>query len=215
MRPPPVLLLLVAVFAAVETIATLSPGAGWRIFEWAAFDAGSFPAALRDPARHPRAFVTLVTHAFLHAGWLHLAFNSLVLLHLGSEIVRWLGAGRFLLLFVLAAAMGAITHGLLFGPQPGYAVGASGAVFGMAAARVEGMAVAGGLQGWERWRFRGTQAMGWMLANALIYATLLLLVLRAGGEGGLAAWKAHLGGYVAGAVLAPLLARHRPAGRGR
>ena len=43
----------------------------------------------------------LLTGAFLHGGWLHIAFNMYVLFALGPTLERILGHGRFLLLYLL------------------------------------------------------------------------------------------------------------------
>ncbi len=42
------------------------------------------------------ALATLLTHAFLHGGWLHLALNGAPFLGFGHAIVRAIGLWRFL-----------------------------------------------------------------------------------------------------------------------
>lgn len=144
-----------------------------------------------------------VTYAFLHGGFLHLLFNMLVLLHLARESVARLGERGFLVLYVLSAIGGAVGF-LLLSTAPGPMVGASGAVFGLF----------GAVQYWDWQRRRATGAplgpfwkmmLGLVLMNVLLYAMV----------GGYLAWQAHLGGYVAGFLVARLVTptlRHRARG---
>ena len=191
---------LVAAFVAVELAGFAFPELRRSLVYWFAFHSGHFRLAPVDP----HVLLTLLTHAFLHGGWLHVAFNSLILLHLGAIVVARMGSLRFLTLFLLTAAAGALAHALVPPLDWTFAVGASGSVFGVAAARAWILSEfqPGGPGG--RLRYLATQAVGWMVANALIYVAGYLHFLNLGGGG--IAWKAHVGGYAAGAALAPLLA---------
>ena len=73
----------------------------------------------------------LLAAAFLHAGWLHLACNVAFCWTACRLVERALGGGRLLGLY-LASAIGASALSLL--GQDGVAVGASGALFGIAGA---------------------------------------------------------------------------------
>ncbi len=206
MHAPPVLLGLVAVIVAIELFSTLESRIRWNLIVLGAFEGGTMPALLNDPAMHLGLVPTLFTHALLHGGVLHAGFNSLLLVHLGTPVAQRMGAVRFLVFFAGTAAAGAAVHSLLFQPEAGYMVGASGAVFGVAAARANILADEQFLRGIARLRYLAGQAVGWMVANAAIY-TMMLLLAMGGGMGGLVAWKAHLGGYVGGALLGPVLLR--------
>lgn len=74
----------------------------------------------------------LLGHAFMHSGFWHLLGNMLLLLPLGNAVNARIGHGRYLILYALSAILGA-SGWLLFGDAR-FAVGASGAVSGVAAA---------------------------------------------------------------------------------
>ena len=208
MRAPTVLWVLVMIFVALQMPSILWPNLHWLILSLGAFQAGEFADAVQNPTGSGRTLLTLVTHSFLHGGIVHLLFNSLAFLFLGTAVALRLGTVRFLILYVVSAAAGALMHGLLVSSDA-YVIGSSGVVFALAAAHADGLAAAHDLQRSVRLRFLARQAVGWMIANALIYAALYLLAERSGGQGALAAWRVHLGGYMAGAFLTPLLARGR------
>lgn len=76
----------------------------------------------------------LLTYAFMHGGWTHIAFNMLALYMFGGPIEHLLGARHFLIYYLYCAVIAAVaqlavvyffTHG--FYPT----VGASGAIFGL------------------------------------------------------------------------------------
>ena len=71
----------------------------------------------------------LLTSIFLHSGFVHLALNMLSLYFLGSFVEEVFGGWRFAALYVLSGLAGGIAY-LYFG-DPGSAVGASGAIFGL------------------------------------------------------------------------------------
>lgn len=87
----------------------------------------------------------LLTSIFLHAGFVHLAFNMLSLYFLGSFIEEAFGRGRFLALYLLGGLAGGIAY-LYFGSGP--AVGASGAIFGLLGS-VLGFALRRGTFSWQ------------------------------------------------------------------
>ena len=74
----------------------------------------------------------LVTSAFLHSPdfLLHIGFNMYALLAFGSQVERLLGGVRFLLLY-LVSALGGSVMSLAFSSPYDFALGASGAVFGL------------------------------------------------------------------------------------
>ncbi len=68
----------------------------------------------------------LLTHAFLHAGLLHLAMNMMALWFTGPMVERVLGWWRYLVLFFAGAVGGGLLQALIAGERD--LVGASGAV---------------------------------------------------------------------------------------
>lgn len=81
--------------------------------------------ALAEPWR-------LLSCCFLHAGFMHLAFNTFVLVALGRSLERLLGHERFVVLYVASALGGSLASTFLLGQ--GVSVGASGAIWGLLAA---------------------------------------------------------------------------------
>lgn len=75
----------------------------------------------------------LLTAVFLHSGLMHLAANMVALLCAGPTVERVYGSHRFLLLY-LGAGLAGSALSMHFSAQHATAVGASGAVFGVAGA---------------------------------------------------------------------------------
>jgi len=138
----------------------------------------------------PAAAWSFVTYAFLHGGWLHLAMNGAAFMGLGHALVQRIGILRFLAVFLVTAVAGAAAFGLLSDLR-GPMVGASGAIFGFL----------GVITAWQEQalRFHGlSRAPIWKRIGGLVLLNLVLAL----GLGGLLAWQAHLGGFVAGWLMA-------------
>jgi len=77
----------------------------------------------------------LITVGLLHGGWLHIGFNMYALWVLGPAIEAAFGRWRFVTIYA-ASLLGGSTASLLFnGPQV-FAIGASGAIFGLFGATI-------------------------------------------------------------------------------
>ncbi len=88
--------------------------------------------ALYGPAVAEGEWYRLVTSGFLHANFMHIGFNMLILFFLGRLLEPALGTTRFLVLYfasLLAGSLGA----LILEPNS-LGIGASGAIFGLAGA---------------------------------------------------------------------------------
>jgi membrane associated rhomboid family serine protease len=107
-------------------LAELMTGALADPFRLWAFGANSYPL-VRDGE-----LFRLATANLLHGSVLHLAFNVMVLVNLGSYLVPLLGAGRFLTLLMTSALAGAA--GSAFLGQHELALGASTGIAGLIAA---------------------------------------------------------------------------------
>jgi len=130
----------------------------------------------------------LVSSVFLHAGWLHIAFNMYVLFILGPPLERVLGHGRFLTLYLLSGIGGAVAS-YWFSPVNTLSVGASGAIFGLMAAWI----IVG------RRLDRDVSQIIFLLGINVVLGFVL---------GGID-WRAHLGGAVTGALVAVVLTSGR------
>ncbi len=130
-RSPPVVtrvILLVNVLVWLYVLSLLDRPAALRAF----YDRWSF-----DPAElghiTVQTLLPLVTHQFLHAGWLHLLGNLLYLWIFGDNVEDRLGSGAFLVLYLAAGTAAAIGQSLV---APATMVGASGAIAGVLGAYI-------------------------------------------------------------------------------
>ena len=153
--------------------------------------------------------LTLFTSLFLHGGWAHLLSNMLALYIFGDNVEDRLGSGRYLLLYL---ASGVAASGLHIFLNPNSNV-ASGAISGILAAYFLFFPQARVIT------LVPLFFLPWLVeVPAVIYLGLwfitqffsgvLTVVSGAQALGGVA-WWAHVGGFVAGLVLGPLLARRR------
>jgi membrane associated rhomboid family serine protease len=180
-----------------------------RYGEAAAFLPGGVAACLWTP----------LTYAFLHADWLHLFVNLIWMASFGGALARRFGAVRFLALSALAAVAGAAVHYAFHAGEEELVVGASGAVSGMMAATarfafVSGGPLAGGGSNPASYRIRAASIAA-VFANSrslsfilIWFGVNLLFGLSSGlvpGVSGPIAWEAHVGGFLAGLLVFPLL----------
>ena len=138
---------------------------------------------------------TLVTYMFLHGGWLHLAGNMLFLWVFGDNIEDAMGHRRFAAFFVLGGVIAGLAQALAEPGARAPIIGASGAIAAVLGAY---------LMLYPRAK---------ILVPILIFPVFLPAVLpllfwiafqvftAMSGGGGSVAWWAHIGGFVAGALL--------------
>jgi membrane associated rhomboid family serine protease len=171
---------------------------------------GGLPLALSD-------YLPFVTHMFLHGGWLHLILNMWTLWLFGPPIEDRLGHTRYLVFYFACGVAAAVTH-VVFNPASTIpALGASGAIAGVLGCYTRLFPFARLIVlipilffpfFFEIPAFVFTVL--WFLMQ-MIQGTSTLLMPSAGGE---IAWWAHVGGFVAGLVLAPVIRqstrRYRP-----
>jgi membrane associated rhomboid family serine protease len=122
----------------------------------------------------------LVTYGFLHAGWLHIGFNMLLLWLFGREMEPQLGTPTFLGIYfssLLAGAFGA----LVLSPDVP-TVGASGAIFGLMGAAAAILYA------------RGVNPFQTDIGMLIIFNLVLSFVLSNVSVGG------HIGGLVGGVI---------------
>ena len=152
--------------------------------------------------------ISPVAYTFLHAGWLHLLINMAMLLAFGAAVGRRMHTVRFLLLYFLGGIAGAAAT-LIFDPTARVPVlGASAAISALVGA-VALMALSPHRAAPRPFHDRRT---AWSFILVWLGLNLLfgLLPGQALGVSGRIAWEAHLGGFVAGMILLPLLDPRRP-----
>ncbi|MEV0781893.1 rhomboid family intramembrane serine protease [Streptomyces sp. NPDC050423] len=124
----------------------------------------------------------LVTSMFLHQEVWHIAFNMLGLWWLGGPLEAALGRARYLALYMLSGLAGsALTYWLAEPNQP--SLGASGAIFGLLGATVVLM---------RRLNYDMRPVFALLAIN---------LIITFNPWGGIA-WQAHVGGLIAGTLIA-------------
>ena len=162
--------------------------------------------ALAHPGLAPsRVWLTPLCSMFLHAGPLHLAGNLVYLWIFGADLESRLGHWRFLL-FYLACGLAAAALHVASAPSSWLpTLGASGAISGLLGAYAARDPT-------RRVRIYWPRGEVPALAFLLVWVVLQLAASLDGwGGGGAVAGFAHLGGFVAGALLARGLVPQRPA----
>jgi membrane associated rhomboid family serine protease len=159
--------------------------------------------------------MTLITSMFLHGGWLHLIGNMLFLFVFGRSIEDRYGHFQFLVLYFLSGLAAAVTHILLNGGSTVPTIGASGAIAGVLGAyavcfpRARISTLIFLIFFFWRVEIPALFLLGyWFLIQFVTgFQMLAIETATAGGV----AWWAHVGGFIAGVLLAVIL---RPIRRG-
>jgi membrane associated rhomboid family serine protease len=180
-----------------ELLGTRPPGS--------VFDMGDGVRCLTDPGRQTG---NILSSMFLHGSWMHLLGNMWFLWLFGNNIEDAMTRPRFLAFYLvcgLAAALAQVwTNPTSVVPM----VGASGAISGVMGAY---------LILFPRVRVYAMVPLGFILTRMALPAWAMLLywafiqlasgITTVGAEGGGVAFAAHIGGFIAGAILIRFLVR--------
>jgi membrane associated rhomboid family serine protease len=153
----------------------------------------------------PWPWLTMITSMFFHGGFLHLGGNMLYLWIFGNNVEDAMGLVGFLFFYLACGIAAALTEGIANPHSALPMVGASGAISGVLAAYV---------LIYPRARVRVIIPLGIFPFPAKVWALYVVglwfflqlanvLVATPGSPG--TAWRAHVGGFVFGLVLTPLL----------
>ena len=167
-----------------------------------------------DPWNLPARFGPMLTSMFLHGGWLHLISNMWVLWIFGDNVEDRLGRRRYLL-FYLICGMAAAYSQHWFAPLSGIPmIGASGAIAGVMGAYLILFRYA---------RVVTLLPIFFFVQIVTVPAVLFLgfwfllqffngafSLTAANFMHGGVAWWAHVGGFIAGAILVYLFRQRRP-----
>ncbi len=170
---------------------------------------GMVPARIAHLARGPGVDalwppVTLLTSLFIHGGILHIAGNMLFLYIFGAAVEERFGHARFLW-FYLAAGVAAGLAMVWMEPESRTAViGASGAIAGVLGSYFVLYPRARIVTLIPLLVFVEVIEVPAVLYLLLWFALQLYAGVRGGGG---VAWWAHVGGFLFGVALAPILAR--------
>lgn len=184
------------------------------------------------PARYSHAFlvahgnysqtwseraVPFVSYIFLHANFTHLAINCIWLLPFGAITARRFGALSFFAFFLLCGAAGAALYLAFHWGSTEPVVGASGAISGLMGAGFRMLPMPGDFVSESETSTDGNYPLRVRRKLAPIFSRRILewsalwiainVVAGVTGLGTgpgvqLVAWQAHIGGYLAGLVLA-------------
>jgi membrane associated rhomboid family serine protease len=157
--------------------------------------------------------LSLIGHAFLHGGFDHAIINALWLVIFGTPVFRRFGAARFAVLFGLSAVAGALLFTFVRPTEVAVLVGASGAISGLTAAAVRFVFTGPGLLDIAHGvvtrpaprlvdAFRDRRVV---IFVGVWFALNLLTGLGAPLGGMAIAWEAHVGGFLTGLLLFPLI----------
>jgi 2-hydroxychromene-2-carboxylate isomerase/membrane associated rhomboid family serine protease len=151
------------------------------------------------------ALVSLIAHQFMHGGTLHLVMNLAMLLQAGPIAEVGLGrnrdsVARFIVFFVACGICGGLTYCAINPTSLTPTIGASGAISGVFAGFL--------------WAAIGLAKPGQAMLRPVLTSAAVFLLINVG----LAwvgrvlnfmpiAWESHLGGFLAGLILYPLIAR--------
>jgi len=193
------------------TMMIIGINAGVFLLEWLAGGMGglsadpqvirAFGAKNNDLINQHHEYWRLVTAIFIHIGFLHFLLNNYALWIIGQEIERLYGSARFVVLYLLTGVAGALAS-YTFNPANDSA-GASGAIFGLF-----------GVMATFAFRFRKElperlssdirRRILPVIAINLIFGFSMRIVDNA----------AHIGGLLAGVVLALIVPYKRPGEHG-
>ena len=181
-----------------ELTESLRPGTGFRMTEELVCLTDSGPQ-----------YLNILTSMFMHGGWMHLLGNMWFLWIFGNNIEDSMGHARFAVYYLLCGVAAALLQVFLSPDSAIPMVGASGAISGVMGAY---------LILYPRVRVFTLVPIGFFLTSIALPAWTMLLywiaIQALGGltglfaeqQGGVAFW-AHIGGFVAGALLIKLFAR--------
>lgn len=175
---------------------------------------GTVPAHIIRWQQSPWVLSTLVTSTFLHGGWLHLVGNMLYLAIFGDNVEGIMGHKRYLA-FYLICGLAANLAQVLIAPAsmiPG--VGASGAIAGVLGAYILCFPRARVFVGiplliyMEVISLPALIVLGFWFIVQLFNGVATIGMSSEAIMGGIA-WWAHIGGFVVGLILTPLLRQRR------
>jgi membrane associated rhomboid family serine protease len=157
------------------------------------------------------AWDTIFTAMFLHGGWFHILSNMWFLLIFGDNIEDRLGAGRYLLFYLLSGVAAALMQVYILQTSSDPMIGASGAIAGVLGAY---------LISFPRARIASIVPIFFIFTIVEIPASIFLLfwfvsqlfsgwLLLEGSNGSGVAWWAHIGGFLFGLLTVGLFARRR------
>jgi rhomboid family protein len=146
--------------------------------------------------------LTLLTYVFVHGSWMHLIGNMLFLWVFGDNVEDDMGHARFLAFYFLCGVGAALAHATVSPASDIPLVGASGSIAGIVAAYV---ILHPRVKLWVLLLMRLPVKISavWAIGGWLVFQVAMLFM---SGDH-TTAWWAHIGGFITGAVLVPVMRR--------
>jgi membrane associated rhomboid family serine protease len=174
-----------------------------------AFDLLQSSSALRFGLKpNEVGVVNLLSHQFMHGGFMHLLGNLFFLVICGFAVEAAIGHSRFLLFYLLSGALGGLSHAALDFTQTIPLIGASGAISGVMAMYL-----------WV-FRLKKIEFFYWfyIFVGYIRLPALLVLPLYIGQEliqffldkDAHVAFMAHAGGFVSASIMMAILLLWKP-----
>lgn len=207
----PLVTLLIIAINVIVFLYMLSLGSESAI-ERFVFAYGAIPGEItgRVGGEPAQEYPTLITSMFMHGGWAHLLGNMLYLWIFGDNVEDLMGRVGFLIFYILTGLAAVWAHILTSPASRVPLVGASGAIAGVLGAY---------LVLFPRARIMSLIPLGFFLRVVPVPAIFFLPIwflmqfiqgmATIGADTAGVAWWAHVGGFVAGAVLAWIFVRRR------
>jgi membrane associated rhomboid family serine protease len=152
----------------------------------------------------PINWLTPILSIFLHGSWGHIIGNSLYLWVFGNNVEDSMGRGRFVAFYLLTGVAAAMAHLAVDPTSPVPTVGASGAISGIMGAYLvlyPRVRVRTYIPPIFLFRFPAWLVLILWFGSQVVSGLPELSPLRREISGGVAVW-AHVGGFIAGALLA-------------
>lgn len=107
-----------------------------RGLEGLIYNFGLVPARLNlanpiEALLNPEPWFTLLTHMFLHGGWIHFLSNVWILFIFGDNVEDRMGHGRYLVFYLFSGLVSGLMQALISPSSQIPAIGASGAIAGI------------------------------------------------------------------------------------
>ncbi len=132
--------------------------------------------------------LSIISFSFLHGGWMHLAFNTVMLVAMGSGLEKSIGVKKYLMIYVGTTLFAAFAHLALYPSSTMPIIGASGGISGIFGAMIVVMNQA-----------RSSVDKSTLMPVIIAYIGITVLMgLMGGPDGSSVAWIAHIGGFLAG-----------------
>lgn len=202
---PPATKILTGMLIAVHLVIfaltnTIEPNA----LSFASFFAGFIPASWSGIGTfYWWTPLSLIGFTFLHGGWMHLAFNTVMLVAMGSGLEKAIGIKKYLMIYAGTTLFAAFAHLALYPESTMPIIGASGGISGIFGAMIVVMSQTQSQRGASVDKSR-------LMPVIIAYIGISVVMgLMGGMDGSSVAWVAHIGGFLAGIGFMMAILKHQ------